>query len=382
MQTVRRPRAVSDRLFFLDNLRVYLAILVIVHHTAITYGAAGSWYYYEHTGNTVVNIFLSMVVAVNQFYFMGLFFFISGFFTPAAFDRKGAVLFLKDKLIRLGIPLVVFIYTLNPALNYISARAAGRTTRTFWQFYLQNVINFSPGPLWFVETLLIFGGVYTLFRLISMRFSHPGTGPKTMFTWGQSLIFALLLGSGTLITRQGFPIMKEVFHLQLAYFPQYIALYILGAVAYRRQWLENIPAQLAKGWLTVVVTIILLLPGIMFLGAGRDGDISAFFGGLSWQSAVNAFTEAFFCTGACISLLVLFRNRLNYGGKVAGMLGENTYPVYIIHGLVLILLSLGLRNYNWHPLIKFVAVVSLGSVISFLGSRYIIRRLPFAKYIF
>src|ERR1700730_8163280 len=41
----------SPRLFFMDNLRVFLTILVIMHHLAITYGAAGSWYYYDPTKN-------------------------------------------------------------------------------------------------------------------------------------------------------------------------------------------------------------------------------------------------------------------------------------------------------------------------------------------
>ena len=33
----------QSRLFHLDNLRIYLTILVIVHHTAIAYGGAGDW---------------------------------------------------------------------------------------------------------------------------------------------------------------------------------------------------------------------------------------------------------------------------------------------------------------------------------------------------
>jgi len=43
------PAAKSSRLFFIDNLRVFLIILVIMFHLAITYGAAGSWYYQDTT---------------------------------------------------------------------------------------------------------------------------------------------------------------------------------------------------------------------------------------------------------------------------------------------------------------------------------------------
>src|SRR5207248_140871 len=53
-------------------------------------------------------------ILVNQAYFMGCFFLISGYFTPGSFDRKGPATFYKDRLLRLGIPLVVFVFLLSP----------------------------------------------------------------------------------------------------------------------------------------------------------------------------------------------------------------------------------------------------------------------------
>ena len=41
--TTRADEESSTRLFYLDNLRIYLTILVILHHTAIAYGGAGDW---------------------------------------------------------------------------------------------------------------------------------------------------------------------------------------------------------------------------------------------------------------------------------------------------------------------------------------------------
>jgi fucose 4-O-acetylase-like acetyltransferase len=45
---------------------------------------------------------------------MGFFFLISGYFVPRSYDHKGSVSYLKDRLLRLGIPLLVFIFVLNP----------------------------------------------------------------------------------------------------------------------------------------------------------------------------------------------------------------------------------------------------------------------------
>jgi len=104
-QTSAKPPA---RLFHLDNLRVYLTILVILHHTAIAYGAVGDWPIVDPAVDDISPIFLTFFTAVNQSYFMSAFFLLAGYFTPRSLDRKGRASFIKDRLIRLGIPLLLF----------------------------------------------------------------------------------------------------------------------------------------------------------------------------------------------------------------------------------------------------------------------------------
>jgi glucans biosynthesis protein C len=56
---------------------------------------------------------MAIFIDINQAYFMGLLFLISGYFSPQSLDRKGPARFVRDRLIRLGIPLVVFYFVLN-----------------------------------------------------------------------------------------------------------------------------------------------------------------------------------------------------------------------------------------------------------------------------
>ena len=51
---------------------------------------------------------LHEIVAINQSYFMGLFFAFSGYFVPRSFDRKGIETFLHERFIRLGIPFTLY----------------------------------------------------------------------------------------------------------------------------------------------------------------------------------------------------------------------------------------------------------------------------------
>jgi hypothetical protein len=52
--------------------------------------------------------------STNQGYFMPLFFFVSGYFTPRSYARKGTREFVRDKLVRLGVPYLVYFFALQP----------------------------------------------------------------------------------------------------------------------------------------------------------------------------------------------------------------------------------------------------------------------------
>jgi glucans biosynthesis protein C len=50
---------------------------------------------------------------------MGLFFFISGYFLPASFDRHGVRKFINDKLVRFGIQLIFAAFIMAPVMEYV-----------------------------------------------------------------------------------------------------------------------------------------------------------------------------------------------------------------------------------------------------------------------
>src|SRR5512135_497646 len=105
----------AGRLLFIDNIRVLLTILVILFHTMIIYAGSGSWgFYTEGRQDTLTAVLGTWFCAVNQAYFMGFFLLISAYFVPGSYDRKGAGHFLKDRLIRLGIPLVIYSWVISP----------------------------------------------------------------------------------------------------------------------------------------------------------------------------------------------------------------------------------------------------------------------------
>jgi peptidoglycan/LPS O-acetylase OafA/YrhL len=138
----------DTRLYGLDNLRVFLTALVVLHHAAVTYSHIPLWYYTEppHDGSaTALDVFL----VLNQAYFMGFFFLIAGFFTPGAVDRKGVGRFVRDRLVRLGIPLLLFVVVVRAVVGIPGWSVSGLP---FWEYYL---VSWDPGPRSFQDRLML-----------------------------------------------------------------------------------------------------------------------------------------------------------------------------------------------------------------------------------
>jgi glucan biosynthesis protein C len=369
--------SVGSRLLFVDNIRVFLTILVILHHLMITYAGTGLWYYNEGRDDAITRLVGGWFCSVNQAYFMGLFLLISAYFVPGSYDRKGTGRFLKDRLIRLGIPLAVFSWVLHPLFVYGGLILAYDLRMSFWGFitteyfakYGQPVIG--AGPLWFVETLLIFSLLYVLWRLVVR--SRPADSPQEARFPGNGAIalFALLLGVAGFLVRLVFPADGTTFkplNLQLGFFAQYIALFIVGLIAYRRNWLLSLPDKTGRLWLGIAALFILLGVGVQWVMAS---------GGWHWESLTYALWESCLCMSMCIGVIYVFRRYLNSRGKLAAFLAPNAYTAYVIHALVITSLALVARDLlPLYPLLKWV-VVALVSVPLCFGLSSLIRMIPY-----
>ncbi|MCX9082568.1 MAG: acyltransferase family protein [Candidatus Methanoperedens sp.] len=376
---IKDKKMSKDRLLFIDNLRILLIVLVILVHLAITYGApVGDWYYQEVRAGMIESIIYVFFIAVSQSFFMGFFFLISGYFTPGSFDRKGARHFFKDRLLRLGIPLLFYIIFIDPLIVYVLALSEG-FTGSFLEFlgsYMGNYRGLATGPLWFVEALLIFAVIYAICRLLVKNTDREGKIPGNTAI----AIFAFILGIVTFIVRIWFPIgwYFELLHLQISFFPQYIALFIIGPIACRGNWFVQISEKTGKLWSWIAVALLILFPVLLLLYISGDPALLA--GGLSWQSFTYALWEQFIGVAIIVALTVTFREKYNNQGRLLKAMSKSAYTVYIFHAPVIVFLALILRGVIMDPLLKFVFVAPLAVNLCFLIGNHI-RKLPIARNI-
>jgi surface polysaccharide O-acyltransferase-like enzyme len=357
----------GPKLLYINNLRIVLITLIVMLHIAITYGAEGDWYYYEHTGDVVSVVLLTLFTAVVQSFVLGFFFMISGYFTPGSYARKGARTYLKDRFIRLGIPLVVYFFIVNPLMVYtLYVRSMG--------YSVPLLDFFGSGPLWFLETLLIFCFGYHLWRGYN---PEKESGIKQPPHSKEILVFVLLLASAHFIVRIWWPIGESFSNLQFGFFPGYISLFTIGIRAYNNNWFDQFNGAVGMRWLKCSVPAIFLFPVIGVLGGALE-DITPFLGGVHWQSFAYALWEAFVGTGLIVGLFVLFRRKFDSQTRFTQNLSDNAYTVFIIHAPVIVFLSYALRGLYLYPVLKFALVSVSGVSLCFLTSHFVIRRIPYS----
>jgi len=379
-----RPRA-GTRLLFVDNIRVFLTILVILHHLMISYAGTGSWIYNEHREDAFTSALGGWFCATNQSYFMGLFLLISAYFVPGSYDRKGPRRFLKDRLIRLGIPLALYSWVIHPLFVWVFSHR--QTGLSFWRYfpgqYFRTGTLIGHGPLWFIEVLLIFSLVYVLWRVATRsRPARPAVEAPFPAN-GTIALFALLLGAAGFLVRLLFPMDGYTFgplNLQFGFFAQYIALYVVGLIAYRRDWLVGLPDTRGRFWLRIAVVLILLWAPMMVVNGAINEDES-FKGGANWQAGLYAMWESLLCVSMCIGMIYVFRRHLNQTSTISGLLVPNAYTAYLIHLPVIAYLAFAVRGVVLYPLLKWVLVAVVAVPLCF-GLSSLVRKIPYTDRVF
>ncbi len=184
----------SSRMLYIDNLRILLISMVIVVHLGVTYGAVGLWYYHDPVTNLPTAIILTFITGPGMAAGMGFFFLLAGYFTPGSYDRKGPGSFLRDRLVRLGIPLLIYDLLLDPLVVYIASGLQG----SYWSFYSNYLLHergIASGPVWFIAVLLVFTLIYATWRWLTRH--RTQTSDRTVKLPGYRAIFGFIFALGT-----------------------------------------------------------------------------------------------------------------------------------------------------------------------------------------
>lgn len=365
----------SPRDYYIDRLRSLMIALVVLHHTALAYGAIGSWFWRElEPSSAISSQLLILFCTTNQAYFLGFFFFLSAYFTPASLERKGYGQFMGDRFNRLGLPLLAFILVLGP---FTMALSHWGDTGRFWETfpYLLRHVIINPGPMWFVEALLLFSLGYCAWRrMAGAPLANSQRKVKRLPCTFALAASALATGVGALLIRQEFPVGNWIPPgFQLAYFATYVVLFAAGIAAWRYDWLRQLKWRNARVIIWIAIAVWPLKPiGVAVANwqfHGRWSDSTGF----SWPTVLYAMWEPLVAWGTIAAWLLVGMRWMNQPSTLWNWITRRTYAVYIIHPPVLVGVCLMLRGWAAPALLKFGAAGTLACAASWLLADPLVR---------
>ncbi|MDX9880924.1 MAG: acyltransferase [Prolixibacteraceae bacterium] len=363
----------SKRLFYLDNLKIALTFLVIVHHVGQAYGPTGGFWPFISSDNDSIS-WLGRFFSVNAAFFMGFFFMISGYFFSPSYSRKGIFDYSKDKLIRFGIPLLFAYLIMVPSVFYFYyVNYSGNPHLTYWEYFKEIFLgvtnkpewfkpsigwpesNFGFAHLWFIEHLLIYSLLYGVIRLL---FSKVNFGIKQINQYAVYFVLLIIITAASIVVRKNYPIDSwvDIFGFitsEPAHLPQYFALSIIGIIAYKYDLFNNLNAKFCKILVGIGLAIVII---VYFMPIMPDFV----------KRTIDSNTELFettLCISLCFGLIGVMRD---YGNKTNGflkILSANSYGAYIFHFPIVILLQYLFDTVEINILVKFI-VVSILSIFS------------------
>jgi hypothetical protein len=370
----------SGRRAYLDNLKVLLIAAIIAVHAVLSYaGTLDVWPYTEVrevTLSPVVETALFVVVGPIGFFLIPLLFLVAGLLTPASLDRKGPRGFVRDRLLRLGVPFAVYVLLVQPTLVYALEHPLGVAPGSYWEEFLGQPPQLDMGPLWFVAVLLVFSlGYAGWVAVVPDRPERHGSGEiRAMHLW----LVAIAVAPATFLIRVTFQIGGEAGLQGLNFWewPACIAAFALGVNGVRQGWLAGVPDRLRRQCRTTTLLAAVALGAFMLLLAalGVDEDLR---GGWQWRALGFAAIESTLVVFGSVWLLAASQRHLDRRLRGVGPFAHRSaYGAFMVQTPVLIGLAVALRPLSLPAELKALALVGGGVAGSYALAWLLISRVP------
>jgi hypothetical protein len=160
-------RAVPQASLAIDNLRAFVIVLVLSFHSVLAYlrflpSEPSHFDVPPHLWRAIPIIDhqrwlgFDLFCAWQDVFLMSLFFFLSGLFVWTSLVRKGTRIFLRDRILRLGVPFALVVAFVMPVALYPTylQTATDSSLAAYSRHWL--ALPFWPcGPMWFLWLLLV-----------------------------------------------------------------------------------------------------------------------------------------------------------------------------------------------------------------------------------
>jgi peptidoglycan/LPS O-acetylase OafA/YrhL len=373
------PETKSARRYDLDWLRVIAILAVFVFHSGRFFDL-DDWHVKNATTYLGAQVWTTFLVN----WIMPLIFVISGMSTFYALGTRGAGRFVKDRVLRLLVPLVVGIFTHVMVQVYLERVSHGQFSGSLAEFiphYFDGMYAFGGNfawmglHLWYLEILFVF----SLLLLPLFRWLKHGAGQRAMTRLNGFLARPLavylaalpimlllsLLNPNSILGNRGFGGWSLLV---------YILFFVYGFVLVGSD--SVLQAIARQRWLSLILGVALVLTlGALLLGQGDPA-----FATPRYMLSFSLFGLSSWCW--ILAILGFGVRHLNFNTPALHYANEAVLPFYVLHQSVLIFLGYFVVRWALPDAVKWLIIAPTSLVIIMALYELLVRRVNALRFLF
>jgi hypothetical protein len=352
-----------QHVLWVDSVRVVLIAGVIVVHAATAYlvDIAGWYYDDELTTSEPWSTLVTIPAFFGAVFALGPLFLLAGWFSAGSIGRRGPGGFARSRLLRLGVPLVVFVLLIQPLSDYVGNV---RSEKGSFAYYLGHT---EASVMWFAAALLAFSLVYAAWQQLGVRPAPMPFGPRLLVR------AALSIAVGSFAVWIVMPLEDEMLlNLRVPAWPQGAVLFALGVHAAHGGWLTDLPRRTrrASGW--TVVAASAALAAFLAVEVEPGGELAT---SADVPTALFALFDGVIAVAFTLWLLAWFQCRWTAPGALVERAARGSFATYCIHPLLLTAIMVAFAAVPLGAPIKFLVVSAVGVPACF-ATGYGLTRVP------
>ncbi len=334
----------------LDALRIVLCASVILQHAVLIFAAEPRY----HVKSADPVAWATIVYEALRIYAMPPFFAIAGWSAVVSLRRRDGWAFVRERALRLGVPLLAGILLAGPVIKYIElsqgrdlglagfrlVAPVGIDFLTFLPRYYTRIVLTTWSHLWFIAYLLI----YSLALLPVLAWAARRAVRQTLPPGWVVFLPALPL-AGVMAAFNGYwPYLPNLIQ-DWTNFGYFALCFLAGAMIAVWPGFEQRLWTRAGGMLALAAAGF---AGVLWFGESTAGRFAV--GLTAWG-----------CVGASWALAHRFAPPWS---ERLRLLSEATLPVYVIHHVPLLLIALWVLPLGWPVWVSILVIAGADAVVS------------------
>lgn len=377
----------------LAYLRAFVVVLVVAHHAALAYHPFAPpihptltilphWWEAFPVVDPQRSQLFALLVGFNDTFFMSLMFFLSGLFVWNSIQRKGAGVFLRDRLRRLGIPFLVSALFLAPLAYYpafLQTRAPGGLPAFVHQWL--SLGEWPSGPAWFLWVLFVFDCVAAALLLFVPKWCEAFGRFTAKLSERPAAFFALLVAVSAVayvpLTFVFNPMQWSPFGpftFQTSRILHYLSYFLIAVALGSHPTARGLFApdnKLRRRW---PLWTLCALFAFALMSVVAIATLTSHINSKLWAASA-AFGFVLSCAASCFAFLAIFLRFANMSRRLLDSLRENSYGIYLLHYFCVSWLQYALVREPLPALVKG-SIVLLGAVALSWSISASLRHIP------